>query len=55
LVTNPHAIAGLPIDEAEAISAAADRAWAIAAREKSVVDAERWQDFTPPAMGTFLG
>jgi hypothetical protein len=55
LVAAPHAVAGPAINEAEAISAAAHRAWAVFAGEKSAVDAERGQDLAPPAVRTFLG
>jgi hypothetical protein len=55
LVTNPHAIAGLPIDEAEAILAATDGAGAIAPREEVLGDAERREDLTPPAARSFFG
>jgi hypothetical protein len=55
LVAEPHPIAVLPIDEAEAIPAAAHRARAVAPSQEFFIDAERRQNLPPPATGSFLG
>jgi len=57
LVANPHAVAVLPpaIDEAKSISAAAHGTRTVTPCEETVVDAERRQNFPPPAPSSFLG